>query len=533
MKSLLPIFIAFAAAAAQTAPSQPGAAVPDTFKAPTIAITWLYDTAKSVRITVHDSSNGSTSFLLYRADSLTATFQRVSQTVSANPLTQDSVIIFDSSMEVNSWNLYKVAAVRNGDTLSSAPCTTYIYKDLGSRQTLKFTKVGNFPVADTAGWSALVGDSLYLKENTTAAGQFAVINLKNPAAPVSGTIDSTSLLNYPMNTLIPVFIKYGLKNAYGVSPAGVFRYQDNILLAQTTTSGALIKLMQVNGSALTLLDSFSMGVGMRSSISGVQRINDSTFYLLYYGMSDVGFDSYYFLPFKISSARLIQYTGSALFSLSDPVLLESICGLYNNKILMASGSSFGMQVFDLARDALVSGGIGPNTGLSPNSGHWFNSTMYFSDDTPYVYASDVRDVAGRTTASANNALSIDTGWGARQNLLIDTTRKLLFILYKANLSTFSYATTTGTVGENPLLQQSHAGIIVLPGSLSSGVTIVLKGFSGPSELSFYDVSGRMIDKMTGITANAVRWRPVSRSPGCYIVFARCGAEKYAVKFLMR
>ena len=554
MKRLLSVLFAFSVS--QTLPAAPsltGApAIIDTFKTPVISLTWIYDTAKSVKITVQDSSNGETGFLVYRADSLSAPFKMVAQAVSANPLTQDSVFVFDSTMAVNSYNIYKVAAYRSGDTLVSAPCTTYIYKDLGAHQIIKFTKVGNFPVANAVGWSALVGDSLYLKDTTTPAGKFTVINVTNPAAPVRGAIDSTTLLNYPLNTLIPVFIKNGVSD--GASNPNIFSYQDKILWvndpntpAQGIYSHFSITLLQINGSSLTPLNSFSFYSDDKMTgfeLLGVFRFNDSTFGLEYVeyaeALTDVG--QVYLSLFQISSTQLIDYGGPMLYNCIDCNLSFFISGLYDNKILIGYSPTYssmvtpiGLDLYDLATETLVNGGICSNRGVifSQNSSYYFNSTMYFPDDSSYIYATDVRDVNGRATASANNALYSDSGYGNRQNLFIDTTRKLLFILYNNNLSTFSYNTTVKVAGEHIARPQHSAGIVIIPGSASAGVTIVLHGFSGPAELSFYDMSGRMVDKITGVTANAVRWRPKSRTMGCYIVCAKSGAEKSVARFVAR
>jgi len=547
MKRLLSVLFAFSvsqtlpAASSQTS----AAAIAETFKAPVISLTWVYDSAKSVKITVQDSSNGSTGFLVYHADSLSAPFTMVAQAVSANPLKQDSVFIYDSTMAVNSWNVYKVAAYRNGDTLISAPCTTYIYKDLGARQTIKFTKVGNFAVTDTiGGWSALVGDSLYLKEATTPAGKFTVINVSNPATPIRGSIDSTTLLNYPLNTLIPVFIQYGTENGYGSGNTRVFNYQDKILYITQQeiflfqdNFNISIKLLQINGDSLTSVDSFGIDGSERLyvDLGGVSRFNDSTFGLKY-SESAIGALWIYLMPFTISSTHLISY-GNAELDATDG-LYDAICGLYENKILIPySGSSdttpYGVRLYDLATETLVSNAGSHSRGISQNSGYYFNSTMYFSDDTPYIYATDIRDVNGYATALANNALYGDTGYGARQNLFIDTTRQLLFILYKTNLSTFSYKTTVGVAERQSARPQHSAGVIVIPGSASAGVTIVLRGFSGPTELSFYDMSGRIVDKMTGVTANAIRWRPKTQSTGCYIVSVASAREKSVARFVVR
>ncbi|MGA3050946.1 MAG: hypothetical protein ABSE00_03390 [Chitinispirillaceae bacterium] len=560
MKRLLSVLFAFSVSQTLTAaPSRTSAAaIADTFKAPVISLTWIYDTAKSVKITVQDSSNGETGFLVYRADSLSAPFKMVAQAVSANPLTQDSVFIYDSTMAVNSWNIYKVAAYRSGDTLISAPCTTYIYKDLGSRQTIKFTKVGNFAVTDTiGGWSALVGDSIYLKEATTPAGKFTVINVSNPAAPVRGAIDSTVLLTYPLNTLIPVFIQYSGKTVYDTegiygSIERIFNYQDKTLMVSynsysfgTVVLPAItVTLLQNSGSNLTVLNSFAIYTSGNITtvyFDGVSRFNDSTFgleYWTYGGNGDI-----YLLPFEISGSQLIQYGDPDInhFNITSGQEFNQtnyICGLYDNTILIPDASIytptlFGLQIYDLTTKTLVNDTASETRGTSQNSGCYFNSTMYFSDDPPYIYATDVRDVNGYATAFANNALYSDTGYGTRQNLFIDTTRQLLFILYKTNLSTFSYKTTVGVAERQSARPQHSAGVTVIPGSASGGVTIVLHGFSGPAELSFYDMSGRIVDKMTGVTANAVRWRPKTQSTGCYIVSVANAREKSVARFVVR
>jgi hypothetical protein len=50
---------------------------------------------------------------------------------------------------------------------------------------------------------------------------------------------------------------------------------------------------------------------------------------------------------------------------------------------------------------------------------------------------------------------------------------------------------------------------------------------------FYDISGRVVDKMLGVNSNAVVWRPNSRITGCFIVQVTSGSEECSAGFLVR
>jgi hypothetical protein len=69
-------------------------------------------------------------------------------------------------------------------------------------------------------------------------------------------------------------------------------------------------------------------------------------------------------------------------------------------------------------------------------------------------------------------------------------------------------------------------------NFSSVLTIVLSSHWHSSDLYFYDLSGRLVDKMLNVTTNAVLWRPRTSSTSCYIVSGTSGMEKYSARFVV-
>jgi hypothetical protein len=82
-----------------------------------------------------------------------------------------------------------------------------------------------------------------------------------------------------------------------------------------------------------------------------------------------------------------------------------------------------------------------------------------------------------------------------------------------------------------VLSYRHPAVITSP--YSHGATIILPSAIHPSNLFFYDLSGRRIDEMRNVTSNAVLWRPKARSMGCYFVIVKSGGERYVERFIVR
>jgi hypothetical protein len=79
-------------------------------------------------------------------------------------------------------------------------------------------------------------------------------------------------------------------------------------------------------------------------------------------------------------------------------------------------------------------------------------------------------------------------------------------------------------------QNSVFSISINPSSRN--ITIVRPDHSRAADLFIYDLSGRVIDKMIGVTANSVIWKPKSKTTGCYILMVKSGTTKFTKKFML-
>jgi hypothetical protein len=100
----------------------------------------------------------------------------------------------------------------------------------------------------------------------------------------------------------------------------------------------------------------------------------------------------------------------------------------------------------------------------------------------------------------------------------------------------SYTYAFSTAGVKP----ANAQHLKLPGNFrilssagQSGITIVFPETTRHADLAFYDLSGRMVDRLTATGSNAVLWRPKTHASGCYVVSAKINGESYSARFMVR
>jgi hypothetical protein len=75
------------------------------------------------------------------------------------------------------------------------------------------------------------------------------------------------------------------------------------------------------------------------------------------------------------------------------------------------------------------------------------------------------------------------------------------------------------------------GQFVWPGTM--GTTIVLPSNCRNADLSIYDVSGRIVERIRNITSNAIIFRPKNKSTNCYIAVVKNTGMQYSAKFVTR
>jgi hypothetical protein len=513
----------------------------DTFVAPGISVLWNYDTSKSVQVKIANLSNSETGYLIYRSAGFSSAFSMIGQIVLAEPESGDTIVFQDTTAAINTWYSYEAAAYKSGDSVLSIAYSTFTFKSQEPQQIAKFTKLANCPISDSGGWAAIAGDSIILKENNAPAGKFTAINITTPAAPTfAGYIDSTTLLSYPLQTLIPVYLQYGVKNGYGAAETQVLHFNNQVVIIQGTT----ISLFQIAGTNLTSLNSVTISGDIFSTL----QLNDSLF-AVQFAISQPGesdYAAYYCLPVKISANQLVKldptFTGYAYDHMTDSYPNNSYAynrGLFNSIIFIPVNwigpglNYYNMIICDIDLNRTY---IAPGTSartFTNNSGYYLSATQFLSQDSIHsnaVYAENIIDLNAYQTAVSQNAVFTDS-FSTRQNVLVDTVNKRLYILYKTNMSIFSYAFSTVGVKNNlSRLRQLPGDIRVLPGPL--GVTIVFPRTARNANLFFYDLTGRMVDNLSATGSNAVLWRPKARGM-CIIVSAKIDGENYSARFVAR
>ncbi|MGA2507997.1 MAG: hypothetical protein ABSF80_11035 [Chitinispirillaceae bacterium] len=537
------------------------------FKQPSVYLSWYYDNSTAVKIIIFDSSNCETGYRIYREDGYSSSFSLIAQLISANPNNMDSIIWYDSTASFNKWYNYEVAAYKSDDSLFSNPCSTYTFHSIQPQNIVLFQKLSDFPVSDSANWSAKAGDSIILKENNSPAGKFSVINVSNTAHPsFAGYIDSTAAKSYPLQTLVPEFLNFGVFNSYnypGMFPAResfnskVMPYKDRMLVLQ----GDTLCMYRIVGNNLVVVDSLFLVLatqylhgGNSPTPSGLTLLNDTLCIVRYDELSGYsGFFFYwYFQPLYLSASGFISlplYQYASTYNVSYSYWLN-IRAFDDSTILFSTNYSYNWVIGNDTSNLIIYNAPSNRNIIIPpsiiharsfNTGYYLSSTenLYISGDSStkeLIFASDVRNANSYQTARANNAIyrdSIHTR-NTLQNILLDTLNKQIFLMFTNNMSILSYQTANGVISKANKIASSK-GLMVLSSVHVSGVTIVLPSHSSssPADLYFYDLSGRVVDRLLGVTSNAVLWRPKTRSMSCYILMARIGGEKYTKKFMVR
>jgi hypothetical protein len=542
------------------------------FNQPTVSVYWNYDTSASVRIQILDNSNCEVGYRIYREQGFSSSFSLVSQITSTNPVSMDAIIWNDSAVTFNTWYNYKVAAYTNTDSIFSLPCSTYTFQAVKLHQGVKFTKLSDFPVSDSGSWSAKAGDSIILKENPPApAGMFSVINVSNPVNPsFAGYIDSATARSYPLQTMIPIFMNFGIYNSY--IKTKVIISLDRMLVL----SGTLLRMYLIQGTNLVSIDSEIIAAGNQEN--RIYLLNDTLLAVLYFkpteDMNYNEYDTIFFNSIHLSSSgfssspnNLIGTAYYRYFGMPKEYLRPYIQGSFDNKIIIpidACSVGYGMYYVPgtpwsylyIMDNILNRTTVLPNTTPNTPYANAYNTGYYIfpaenlctnafniysspvgaptpNDTATELFVSYVGDPHPYSTAQANNAIYRDDihRQNALQNILLDTLKKQVFLIFKNNMTILGYQ-STGVV-YYPKTTLSANKVTILRGPMAFSITIVLSTHSRSSDLYFYDLSGRVVDKMLGVTSNAVLWRPKTKTMSCYIVQVRNGGEKYTAKFMVR
>jgi hypothetical protein len=525
---------------------------PDTqpvLKKPLIYITWDYDTSRSIQLYIEDGgSNRKTGFRIFRADGFSSSFSLIAQIEDS----VHSTILFDSAISFFKWYNYKVSVYSKSDSLLSDPCSTYTFHSQPTH-VVEFRKLSKFPITMQYTWVGKSGDTLLLKEPSSPAGKFSVINIKDRVLPTfDGYIDSTALLSFPLNTLFPCYFKFGIYNRYSTGTKLV-SFKDK---AWVLKDSALTMYRFQNGE-FTPLATFS-----RLNVNGMLLINDS---LLTIQCGDSIFLHYLSSPDFTDCKVFFWGGGNRLSSNSSFFHRLYMHGMFNNMIISSVDGAEtkalsvsppviqtsywrDLIVYDISLGATIRyPGDTPYVNMY-NTGHHISPTEFLCipalpfdydptmiDKRPIeLFISDVRDPHPNSILKLNRIYA-DTikRLSYLPNIILDTVNQRIFLFYTDSLITLGYEREPAGIIPRKKRPSGIEGFSLHYKSCSSGITIVLPYNLQNTELLFYDLSGRRIDRMRNVASNAVLWRPKTRSMGCYFVVVQSGGEKYAEKVFVR
>jgi hypothetical protein len=456
-----------------------------------------------------------------------------------------------------------------------------------ARQAVLFKKMSDFPIADSGGWSALSGKYIIYKDT---AGRFTRINVSDPSKPdTAGYLDSVSLMAYSQATLIPAFLQFGVTDNYAktrvVKSGGVIFIATDSLVQMFTASGnALMKmgvLTVIHGASkeaiqLLLLNE-TLFEGLVSVIScstsvcvGSQPCSNFLDYSVYVisnsriSKSTCSFRIYDFNP--ISNGEDYEYTSIRPY-------FNCSTGFPNEKRVYISQDSFSYQWWHrplpygsasrrasacVSKIKLIDSSVtiipidtpycdAFNTGRRISATKTLCTNGFPIDNRGFsfkpgntatrLFAADTGDFHPLATATSLGAVYIDTVHKQNQiqNIILDTITKRVYLLFTNNMTILSYQNAmveAGSHAKNPLPLRE---LTVISNAPSRGVTVILPDHPTAAgiDLAFYDLSGRMIGGMRGLTAHAVTWKPHAGLSGCTIVTAKIDGRTLTGKFMIR
>lgn len=540
----------------------------DVFTVPTFSAFWNFQISSSVLLTISDKSNCEIGYRIYRSDGLNSSLNLVATIISSNPDTTGPIIWNDNSVSINQWHSYKVAAYKNDSSIYSGSDSIYTFHSVPMNTKVVFQKLSDFPIT-LSGFSAKAGDSIILKESSAPAEKYSVINVNDPANPqFDGYTDSTVLVSYPQQTLIPAFLQFGVYNSE--TRTRVIQSKDKMLVSDSNG----VKMYQIQNSNLVFSDSFmvsskltmrqifllndtllsvnadtsySISISYPTYNSGT---TDTSHYLYLIKLSNAGFSSfprfyipdrdYHYWQMQMGNGVYDDYSGfSYIHGWYNDAVIISVKQLHSHITNTATTRDSSASVVAVnEKQGFVSSSTDPSlawpNASTSNTGYYLSPTENLCTAGPSLFVADIRDLPdGYQTALANNAVYQWNAADTLKNILLDTLNKRVYLFYLNKLSILSYQHEI--VGASNLANKHSIlkGISIIPNASRSGVTIVLPSTSRNADLFIYDLSGRVVDKMQNIASNAVFWRPKTKSMACYIAMVKANGQTHTMKFMAR
>ncbi len=534
---------------------------------PSLSVIWNSDTTNYAKVVIIDSSVNQSGYRIYRADGLSSSYNLITQIVSAGSSKIDTVTWIDSTIPLNSWANYKVAVFAGTDSLFSAPCSTYSFHSEPDQQVVTFTKLSDFPISINLGrlygdsispniykygLSALAGDSLIIKDSLAPARKYSAINVKDPAHPkFDGYVDSSALLSYPIKTLLPVFLKYGVANSF--ANRQVCSYNNKMLVLRDS----VLKRYQIQNNNLVMIDSLKGYKGNSIFLLDTTLLAVQYFEGVPLTIAQI---EGYFYPIKISPTGFSVLPAYDLgyridTEIGNRVLEPNIQGIINNRIFVSTNIfSYTIPIPKITNEIIYDLSLNRIIGLSnvssyvnsSNTGYCISTTEYLSttindlfiingtyQNATDLYFSDIRNLHSYEYALSHKAVYQDMVHtkDQLQNILLDSSGKKIYLVFSNNLTILSYQYEIVGVTNPSKRISSSQGLAIRSGI--SGTTIVLPDNCRNADLCIFDVAGHVVEIMRNITSNAVLFRPKTKSANSYVAVVRNEGREYSARFMTR
>ena len=316
------------------------------FNQPSVSIYWNFDTSGAVKIRISDNANCETGYRIYRDEDFSSSFSLISQITSTNPEQMDSIIWYDNSVSPNTWYNYHIAAYTSSDSIFSSPCSTYTFQVIQPQEVVKLQKISDFPVSDSGSWSVKIGDSIILKESNAPAGMFTVINISDPANPLfAGYIDSATALSYPLHTLMPIYLRFGVSDRYGYSGSNRYLLHNNVMSWKNgvlVLTDSILTMYSIIDTSLVPVD--TLNINLSGYSYSILLLNDSLLTVEHENSGTFNRDKF-FSPIRLLSSgfsllpecpigRYYYITGAY------DIYRNYIRGLHNENILVSSSRTY-------------------------------------------------------------------------------------------------------------------------------------------------------------------------------------------------
>jgi hypothetical protein len=497
------------------------------FVAPSFFLSWN-NSNYTLLCVIFDKSNCETGYKIFRQVG-PGNFTLYRQILSTDPTRNDTIRIIDSAVTLHQWYTYRIMVYKSDDSLTTKNDSAYTYAAQPLQQYIKFTQKSEFPI-HYLGWSAKAGDSIILKESPSPAHSYTAINVSDAAHPLfAGYIDSTVLLNYPLSSLIPIFMKYNIADTY-LNPAA-FVWDNRLFFLKDY----ILQMCDTATRDFTVIDTLANVTGIR------HPAYDSTLTLdkggIFY-VAKLGTDS------LLKTTRIYDDSGLVPFGYGEHSIAMGEIGnrfyktiqIYSNPPAPYTSVEY-LLISDLdfnpPRTVKWPGGWSP----------YVYQTGWFLTPTLYLGTNDAnRSYMQMTACDPRNFSEIllytDTVHQKRnlQNIIVDTVNRNVFLFFTTSLVIVGYDFVTTSAerivsGVQPL---QCSGLTVRPNPARGGaVSINFPTGTRTAAVSFFQVNGRLVKRVCNVSPHS-RIGIQELEPGAvYIVRVTMPGREYATRLFVK